>query len=172
MALDATIGASTSNSYVTRQYADDHFQLGVHPLAETWHTLHGEQRDGLLILATTQIDYQRLQGTKNDTSTTSGVDDQALHFPTTVDVDGGAEFIPVTVKDATCEQSLHLWSASGGGDDVRAQLQAAGVTSVKIRNITEVYSGRGGRSRTAVLGPEAMSLLDKGGHLIHYGRVV
>lgn len=64
--------------------------------------------------------------------------------------------IPQKVKDATVEQAFYL--SKGGGS--RARLQAEGVTSYKIGDLSETFEG--GVSGTEVkLSNEAMALLGK-----------
>jgi hypothetical protein len=130
MALVATVGAATSNSYVTQAEATTYFASGMHELNATWTALDSDGKDEYLIKATLQIEAQRLRGEKNDTSTTSGAPDQRLHFPRSTDVDGSTEFIPLDIKIACYEQAIWLAYAPPVSN-VRTALQREGVTAAE-----------------------------------------
>lgn len=98
MALDATVGGATSNSYVTVAEADDYFADRAH--AESWDDV--ENKESLLITSTSMLDwYMKWKGTK-------ATDSQALDWPR-LDVsrpDGtvvDSTTIPRDVKQATFE---------------------------------------------------------------------
>jgi hypothetical protein len=162
LVIDATVGASTSNSYSDISDADDYFV--EHPDWIKWDVLSTPQKERALIMGTRQIDMQPLQGTKNDTGATSGVPDQALHFPTSADVDDGTEFIPVAAKYATYEQALFL--SQSGTTGTRSDLQAQGVTRIKIGDVEEEYKGDGGTANE--LSNRAYQILNAAG-LLRWG---
>jgi hypothetical protein len=166
MALTATVGGSTSNSYVTRAEANAYFQLGTHPKSLTWFDLADEAKDEYLILATTQIDALPINGAKYDTAMTSGVPDQSLKFPRAQDYDDSTEYIPDPVKRATYEQAI--WLALGSGDSKREQLQAQGVKSVSIADVSETYGDVSYRSPFSQLGPMAKNII-LGARLVRRG---
>lgn len=141
--LDATVGASTSNSYVTRANADAYFEN--HSKHATWDAVDSFDKDRYLMQSTTEIDMENIDGIKNDTTTTAGVPNQALKFPRNVDVDSGTEFIPVAVKIATYEQALAL--AIAGGSSARRDMQQENVKRVRVGDVEEEYElGKGGGS--------------------------
>jgi hypothetical protein len=157
--LVATAGGSTSNSYVTVAEANAYFE--EHPEFAAWDklaTASGKER--YLMTATRIIDRQPIDGGKYDTTTTSGVPDQALKFPRAADYDGGV-FIPVEVKEATYEQALYL-AKVGGPSNTRAVLQAQGVTAASVDSVSETY-GKG--ATAAGLCPEATRILTAAGFL-------
>ena len=171
MALVATVGASTSNSYVTRAEADAYFQLGMHPNGLKWHELEDEVKDALLIRATRMIDNCPIYGAKYDTDLTSGVPDQALKFPRAVDYDDGTTFIPMGVKYATYEQAI--WLASVGTSDNREEMQARGVTSVSVGDVSETYGSVRNTSDPAQrLCPETKNILITNCFITRAGRFV
>jgi hypothetical protein len=137
LSLVATVGASTANSYVTAATADTYFE--AHPEYETWDKLYTAQKERYLILATKIIDTERIDGDKYTITATSGVADQALRFPRSVDYDDGSKFIPKAVQDATCEQAVYM--SKTGASSTRMDLQAQGVTSVTIGDVSETYGG-------------------------------
>ena len=168
MGLVATVGDAAANSYVLRQDADDFFQLGMHPKSETWHVIADELRDQYLIRATYQIDMQKIRGGKADSMLDgSGVPNQALKFPRSQDDDGGTSYIPIEIKRATYEQAVYL-AETGSQFDTRALLQAQGVTSVSIDDVSESYGG-GGTSTLDVLAPIVKQLLLDGGFVVRAG---
>jgi len=168
MALVSTVGASTSNSYVTRLEADAYFQLGMHPNALKWHDQKFEAKDAYLIQATRMIDACPINGAKSDTGLTSGVPDQALKFPRAQDYDDSTEYIPADIKTATYEQAI--WLVSLGLSDRREQLQAQGVVSASIGDVSETYSGAlAGGDPVRKLCPSARAILKNGGFLSRGG---
>ena len=141
MALDATVGASTSNSYVTQAEATAYLAAGMHPDNATWVALSSNGMDELLILSTFIIDQQHIDGQKNDVTLTSGAPDQRLKFPRTMDVDAGSEFIPLAVKEATYEQAIAM--AKGGTASSITDLQNQGVTAVSLADMSYTFGGQG-----------------------------
>lgn len=137
LSVVATVGASTANSYDTVANADSYFE--AHPDWATWDKLNTSEKGRYMILATRMIDAENIDGDKYDTTTTSGVPDQALRFPRAVDYLDGTLIIPVPVKHATYEQAVYL--AKSGTNNTRAELQAQGVRSVSIGDVTETYGG-------------------------------
>ena len=169
MALVATVGGSTSNSYVTRAEADAYFQLGMHDKSLTWFQLDVEDKDQYLIKATLIIDSQKLRGSKYTTTATSGVPDQRLHFPRGQDYDDSTEYIPIDVKLATYEQAIYL--ALAGGDTTRQQLQAQGVTSVSVGDVSESYASDKPTTGIGALAPMARQILLAGGYIRRGGSI-
>ena len=168
MALVSTVGASTSNSYVSRLEADAYFQLGMHPNALKWHDQKYEAKDAYLIQATRMIDACPINGSKYDTNLTSGVPDQSLKFPRAQDYDDSAEYIPSDIKTATYEQAI--WLVSMGSSDTREQLQMQGVTSASIGDVSETYSGAlSSADPVHRLCPTAKAILKNGGFLSRAG---
>lgn len=162
-ALVATVGAATANSYVTVAEAATYFEH--HPDGATWTALASDTvRGQYLILATTNIDMEPIDGDKYNNGTTSGVPNQALRFPRPVDYDT-AKYIPVAVKKACYEQALYV--AKTGTASTRATLQDQGVTSISIGDTSESYGGRASGSK---LGPEAKRILANAGLLKTTGR--
>jgi hypothetical protein len=168
MALVATVGGATSNSYGTRAEANAYFQLGMHPKSLTWFNLADEAKDEYLVLATAQIDALPIKGAKYDTAMTSGVPDQRLKFPRGADYDDSTSYIPAAVKQATYEQSV--WLAQGGGGSSRELLQAQGVKSVTIGDVSESYGDSTFRNPFSQLSPMAKNILMASGVLRKGGR--
>ncbi len=158
MALSATVGDSAANSYVTQAAATTYF--GDHPLTATWTALTSDEKDQYLILATTHIDMQPIDGVKYDETTTSGAPDQALRFPRAADYDGGV-FIPAPVAKATYEQAIML--AGTGASSTRTDLQRQGVVEVALPDITEKYDTS--VASTNPLGAIALGILEAAGLL-------
>ena len=101
MALDATVGGASSNSYGTLEEADDHFE--DRPERLSWAALKMAQ-ESWLIAATDVMETFTYQGRRAYT-------DQALSFPRSgLALDGirlDADVIPVLVKRA--QFVLALW---------------------------------------------------------------
>ncbi len=131
LTVTATVGASTANSYVTVTEADTYFE--EHPEYETWDKIYTAPKGRWLILATSAIDMETIDGDKNTTTLTSGVPDQALRFPRAFEGD----YIPLAVKKACYEQAIHL--SKTGTTSSRTELQDQGVVKVTIGDVTEEY---------------------------------
>lgn len=159
MAVDATVGGSTSNSYATRKMANAYFQMDKHPKAATWVVVVNHLKDAYLVRATQLIEAQNIRGNKSDISLSSGVPNQALHFPRSSE----GTYILDAVLRAQYEQALYL--AESSGDDTRARLQAQGVTSIDIAgDIKETYAGAKATTKET-LAPVARAILVKAGLL-------
>lgn len=112
--IDATVGGSEANSYVTLAEADAY--LGLDRLhAESWIAAANITREASLIWATKILDEAfNWTGFKSTT-------EQALRWPRsgTYDADGHSydyESIPKQVKDATCDLALALFLRDRTGD--------------------------------------------------------
>jgi len=99
MAIDATVGGASSNSYATLAEADAYFAAGLR--ADTWDSYAPNKKEAALLEAAADLDLEIYLGSKTDT-------DQALKFPRASirDVDGNLladDAIPQNVKSAQCE---------------------------------------------------------------------
>jgi hypothetical protein len=144
LALVATVGAATANSYATLVNADSYFE--AHPDYTTWDALATPAKERYLILATTLIDMEPIDGAKYDTTTTSGVPDQALRFPRVVDYIDATKVIPRAVTVAMYEQAIEM--ARTGTSSTRQTLQSEGVVEIQIGQAREKYAEGGGVSNT------------------------
>ncbi len=170
MALVATAGATSANSYTTRAEANAYFQLAVNPKKATWFALQNETKDEWLIRATQTIDAQPINGTKLDTNLSAGVPDQALKFPLDGDSEGGTAYIRDVVKRCTYEQAIYLAEA-GDGSTTRQRLQAQGVTSVTIDDVSETYGSSGTSGGVMLLAPIVKTMLYSAGLIRRTGTI-
>lgn len=138
MALDATVGGESANSYVTLVEADAYFEDRA--FATGWVS-HGSQAQ-LLITATSLLEwYVKWKGTKTLTT-------QALHWPAVgaVRKDGtsisGAS-IPTEVKVAVFELAL-----SSLLEDRTSENPLAGIEQVKVASLL-IKADNGDSSSTA-----------------------
>ena len=93
MALDATVGGTSSNSYLTVSEATTYFRDRIN--SSTWTDYSNQS--ALLVTSTLTIDYyMSWYGDKTD-------EDQALAFPR-----DGDTIIPTRIKQAVCELALYL----------------------------------------------------------------
>src|SRR5690348_15449444 len=133
MSLDATVGGTNSNSYVTQAAADSYFADRL--FSDAWDAATSGEQDSALIMAAKRIDQENFIGVR--TSST-----QALKWPRAyVPIPGenyvyGVRYfdsntIPQQVKDAQCEYAL-LMIAS----DVLAQDDLANFKSVRVGPIS------------------------------------
>lgn len=146
MALDATPGGASANSYITRADADTYF--GSRFGTAAWDALGNSDKEKALQQATRELDRVLFHGVKW-TST------QALQFPRDVQ-EQAVDEIPPEVQHACCEQAL--WIAQNqttGGQSRRQQLQAEGVESFRTGQASETF----GRSGPSALCPQATQFL-------------
>lgn len=104
MALNATVGGTSSNSYVTQAEATAYFagRLDV----TTWTSASSNDKDAALMMATARLDAETYTGSRVFT-------DQRLHWPrySTFDRDGivlDHTTIPLVIQQATFEFALAL----------------------------------------------------------------
>jgi len=137
MALDATIGGLTSNSYATVAEAEAYFSDRA--FATAWD--NSEVQDQLLVTATSLLEwYVKWKGTKV-------LSTQALHWPAT-----GAERangvaiieddVPYEVKVAVFELVLASAAADRTSEDPLAGIESLKVASLAIKS-AEIGSSKG-----------------------------
>lgn len=109
MAITATVGGSSSNSYVTLGYADEYFDNSLEGV--DWQAYGEREQEQALVSATRAIDelitLRGLDGIQyyDKASATP----QALLFPRSVDLNAaGAIEIPDDIETATCLLAKHL----------------------------------------------------------------
>ena len=145
MALDASVGTSTSNSYLTEVEADAYFDNRLHGTSR-WSAL--SDKEPALISMTNLLDwYCKFKGSQ--TSTT-----QALKWPRTGVIlpDGTTlddDIIPTNVKNAVCELVLSSISS-----DRTADSDLAGLSQATAGPLTLKTDGRGPHSTAKEVIPE------------------
>lgn len=133
MALVATVGAADANSYVDVAEANAYFAAGVHLGSATWAGLTNDNKSAALITATRQLDRLRFWGCKYSEL-------QALQFPRDYCA-WKFNQIPKELKEACLEQALSLApNIAAGGQGTRERLQAQGVESYSIGDLTETFA--------------------------------
>ena len=161
---DTYISVTDATTYVTTNYiSTDAKRLG-------WLALTDSDKEIFLKKATKKIDRQKIRGIK-------AVYQQTLEFPRAIESDFyRAEYyknVTITnysgymveaevtqiVKEAEVEEALALM-IDAGMSNKRAELQAQGVKSFSLGNLSETYSGSSGSiSETKLLSVEANDLL-------------
>lgn len=128
----ATVGGASSNSYLS--VADATTILNLRLGVDAWTSASTDDQGRALIMATKAIDSNRFQGYPISSA-------QALAFPRNIQKET-SDTIPEDVKQACAEQALWvLQNASTGGQSDRQQLQAQGVSSYTIGNLSETFRG-------------------------------
>jgi hypothetical protein len=122
--------------------------------------LSDDEKKRYLIQATRQIDTEPIDGDKYDTSTTSGVLDQALRFPRAVDYIDATLVLPPAVPDACCEQALV--NATTGGASTRADLQNQGVFEIQMPDGAKERYSEGTTSSTQLSALPRQMLINAG----------
>jgi hypothetical protein len=106
-AIDASVGGTSSNSYITETEGDTYWDANYHN--STWAALPSTGKISLLIMATRILDDWI------DWAGTRSTEDQALRWPRAgvEDRDGyllDSDIIPTFLKNATAELASHLVS--------------------------------------------------------------
>ncbi len=103
MALDATVGGASSNSYATRAVADTYF--GDRLDVSEWDAASNATKESALVMATLRLDQEEYTGTRADV-------DQNLSWPRYgVYVDGiyqDSDAIPRKILEALYELALGI----------------------------------------------------------------
>jgi hypothetical protein len=142
--LDAEMGGTGANSFVTLAEAEGYFATRVG--AEAWTGATAAVRTQALLLAARALEQLRWHGTRASAS-------QALSWPRT-GVPGATDgAIPAVIKAAQCEEALAWLSPTLVR---RRALQAAGVTDAQVAGAREAYAPA---DPTALLSAEARALL-------------
>lgn len=161
LVLDATLGGSQSNAYVTASQAQAYYdsRFGV----DAWSNASSQDQIKALVQATRNIDRFRFIGRRNAPT-------QALKFPRAypwhlrnydqfVDL---AVAIPEDVANACCEEALSiLQNVAMGGVGDRQILQSEGVKSYQVGNLTETFAAGAVNPADPPICPTAKALLNK-----------
>lgn len=156
MALDATVGGASANTYATQVEADAYFAARFG--SDSWTALLAADKEKALKQAARELDRHRFLGRK-------AYYNQALEFPRQYPYHSDdpesttAVEVPDSVKHAQCEQALWVVENSAtGGRSSRQALQAEGVTSFRVGSTSETF---GGGAILGILCPEARHLLSR-----------
>lgn len=166
MDIDATVGGTVSNSYVTLDEANAYFSS--RNFSSAWEDV--EDPNSFLITATNQIDWFMQFNGKRTTTT------QALSWPRTDVYDSrldeyvASDIIPNKVKYATLELVLSSLSADRFADD-----DMAGIQEVKIGTLKVVANSSGAWQNKKKPMPDIiyriLSGLTKGTNIDMFSRV-
>lgn len=149
MALDATVGGESADSYIDVATADSLNADRLGPQAARWAAAATADKEKALKQATVDIDARISIGLPWD-------DDQALRFPRAVDVDDlDAPFILPRIKRATYEQAAYLLSNIELLDDA-ARRRARGLFSFDEDDLSGTLAVSG---QLGLLAPAAEALL-------------
>lgn len=127
MALDATVGSSTTNSYVTLAEAEAYFENRAY--ASAWESY--EDQEQVLVTASMMLDwYVGFKGYRSSTT-------QSMQWPRTsaIRVDGttiDSDVIPAEVKTAVYELALSSLDGDRTTDNDLAGLNKVQVSSLLV----------------------------------------
>lgn len=153
MALITTVGGSTSDSYASIAEADLYFAASSHVLSATWLALSTNQKETALRTAARQLNLLNYYGCAVTTT-------QALKFPRTYKTAFTSTAIPQQIKYAQMEQALYVaQNATSGGESKRDKLQAEGVKSFSLGDLSEDYSDSATANQTVA--PKPISLISR-----------
>ena len=124
MALDATVGGASANSYITVADADAFAATDLGRNVKAWNDAHPEEKEAALIRATEEIDFA--VGTVGSSYSST----QARLFPRSSDIDLSTNLprIPVRLKKATYLQAAFLLRNANIIDDASSR-RARGLSS-------------------------------------------
>lgn len=126
MALDTTVGGEDTQSYVSVSEADKYFQNHYSTVkASTWAALSTGRKESALKRACQQLETLKFLDVEYgsvgrlplaliddiyaDVTICKHEEFQRLQFPRNLDEDSAGDmFVPQEVKDAQCEQAVHL----------------------------------------------------------------
>ncbi|MEA2018493.1 MAG: DnaT-like ssDNA-binding protein [Campylobacterota bacterium] len=128
--LDATVGGTDSNSYVTLDEADTYF-LSRANSSEWSNITDDEVKKSLLISATDRVSLEKFDGFLSNTS-------QALTFPRTdlplIDGRDVDNIIPKTIKRAVYELAIHMVSVDISKPDLNdLPIEQLSVGSISLK---------------------------------------
>lgn len=144
MALDATLGGSTANSYVDLAFADTYFALS--PYWAQWNEFSRTNREIALVQACAAMETISYAGARCSPSSNDPAQEQSLAWPRSGASCDGIQAvcgsIPKQVKDAQCLLALNLATSPdsingpiGGGGSAAAGTyvseQTLGTMSIK-----------------------------------------
>ncbi len=145
MALDVTVGGENSNSYQSISGADAYFKYhySISKAAE-WDALSTGRKESALKRACQQIETIKMLDSELGSGALPSalvifegyeitvhkmMQYQRLQFPRNLDMDSnGVAYIPQEVKDAQCEQAIHMVLF----DDTALQLGQSGVVEEAV----------------------------------------
>lgn len=142
--MNLSIGTPTADSYVSVSYANTYFTERI--ISDNWSNIltnstgtltATSKKEALLKQATREID-QNLRFCENKYSwgMFGASDYQKLQFPRRSNMDAtGALYIPIEVKDATCEQALWIMERGGKRMDEKGQVIERQTISNETSNI-------------------------------------
>lgn len=151
-----------TNSYIKVTDADLYFADRLY--SDAWNNASADQKAQALIMASKRIDRLSLRGKKADQN-------QTMKFPRAIYANSPGTYaidpkavqsypgwvyeisVAQCVKEAVCEEALILLK----GDSQRTELQAQGVHSFQIGNLSETFTGE----VVKLLSPDARELLRK-----------
>lgn len=159
MAIDATLGGSAADSYVTLAAAETYFSARFG--SDAWDAASEADQEKALKQAARHVDRFSFLGRRNSPT-------QARAFPRGYpynddpDKLSTALAIPQAIKDAQCEEALAILSSTAtGGIAERASLQAQGVRSYSTLGLSETFAPESTRLDEQPLCPQARALLRK-----------
>lgn len=130
--LVATVGGTTSNSYITLADAKTYFSWRLY--TDAWDDATDQEREAALIMACQRLEQEDYVGIVVD-------EDQALKWPRQLNEDGDPirnypiDAVPVPMKRAQCE--VAFWILDTGG---ATAVVPGAVESIKIGNSVEIKS--------------------------------
>ena len=124
MALDATVGGLSSNSYVTVVEADAYFSNRLHGTSK-WDALTPEVKESSLITTTNILDWHvTFKGHKND-------DEQALQWPRSSAIRPNGTGIATDAIPSEVKQAIYEVALFSIDEDRVAENDLAGLEQVK-----------------------------------------
>ena len=130
MALNATLGASDANSYVTLEEADAYFTDRMH--ASTWEALSDPVKSNLLISSSQMLDwYIKWKGSKSTSTQFMGWPRTNATRPDGTEIED--DVLPPEVKTAVYEQSIANIEADRMEDDPLAGIGQLKAGSLMIK---------------------------------------
>ena len=129
MAINATPGSPTADSYATLAEGDAYFAAGLYP--EVWTAASDDNQERSLKMATRLLDaYFKWLGVRTFSDQALGFPREGLFRDSTVAVDSTT--IPVEIRNATIEYAKWLLETNPNTEN---QTVAQGITEIKVSTI-------------------------------------
>lgn len=160
----ATVGGSTSNSYITLATAETILAQYLAMFTSGWTAATDDNKAKALIQATRDIDTLNLKGVKYSNYLYGDASYQPLHFPIRKEALGDTLTIPPEVQRATVLQAAYLLR-SGTAKVATSDIMASGIKSQGIGHYSNTISNQS----FSIVCPEARAELKD--YLVHGARL-
>ena len=128
--IDATLGGSSSNSYVTLAESDTYFESRLY--VSVWTDATDDLKNRALVMATRRVDYEKFYGDRATPTQSLALPRINLDYLDGIDMNNT---IPYQIKHATMELALYMLAT----DMSKVGINDGAVKKVKVGSIEKEY---------------------------------